>query len=119
MSRTPLFTGLLRPKEKTMGKSQNGADLTGTSATDGSGIVYEINSVSDFLKIPEDRVEACLEEFCDFIEMGREIENIAKVAAELIGVPPETACSFDQNFNQAEHPNELTERRNNEREHKR
>ena len=46
---------------------------------------YEIKTVQDFLLVPEDRLEACLTEFRDYLEYARDIAELAKLAGEIIG----------------------------------
>lgn len=38
---------------------------------------YRIETVQDFLKVPEDRLPTCLEEFADFLEVIRAIDTMA------------------------------------------
>ncbi len=46
---------------------------------------YTIQTVGDFLKVPEDRLDACLEEFKTFLEQSRSFMEIANVMADLVG----------------------------------
>jgi hypothetical protein len=39
-------------------------------------IRYEIKEVKDFLNIPEDRVDAALDEFRDWVKVSRNIESM-------------------------------------------
>ena len=47
---------------------------------------YHIATVSDFLKVPEDRQADCLAEFADFLGMARSIVEMAEIAGEVIGM---------------------------------
>ena len=55
------------------------------SATGSAPPSYEIKTVQDFLLVPEDRLEACLTEFRDYLEYARDIAELAKLAGEIIG----------------------------------
>ena len=46
---------------------------------------YEIEKVQDFLKVPEDRLDACLAEFRDYLEIVRSLSELAKITGELLG----------------------------------
>lgn len=48
---------------------------------------YRIEHVSDFLKVPLDRQAACLEEFDDFLETMRAIQDLVAVAGQAVGIP--------------------------------
>jgi hypothetical protein len=41
--------------------------------------------VIDFLKVPPDRLAACLEEFRDFLEVARDFADLAKSVGQVIG----------------------------------
>jgi len=57
----------------------------------GSVPKYEIKTVKDFLKVPPERMEECLTEFRDFLDMARTTTEACKVLGQLIGSePPET-----------------------------
>ena len=51
----------------------------------GSAPEYVIATVSDFLKVPEDRQADCLTEFADFLGMARVIVELASIAGEIVG----------------------------------
>lgn len=42
---------------------------------------YTIQTVGDFLKVPEDRLDACLEEFKTFLEQSRSFMEMANALA--------------------------------------
>ena len=42
---------------------------------------YEIRSVNDFLKVPEDRIEDCLQEFHTALEMHRAMKGLVDMVA--------------------------------------
>ncbi len=66
--------------------SRTASDKGDSSATHGSAPPsYEIKTVQDFLLVPEDRLEACLTEFRDYLEYARDIMELAKLAGENIG----------------------------------
>ena len=66
--------------------SRTASDKGDSSATHGSAPPsYEIKTVQDFLLVPEDRLEACLTEFRDYLEYARDIAELAKLAGEIIG----------------------------------
>lgn len=46
---------------------------------------YTIQTVGDFLKVPEDRLDACLEEFKTFLEQSRAFMEMADATADLVG----------------------------------
>ena len=46
---------------------------------------YQIETVADFLRVPEDRIADCLAEFADYLSMARGIIEQADIAGELIG----------------------------------
>ena len=46
---------------------------------------YTIQTVGDFLKVPEDRLDACLEEFKTFLEQSRSFMKVADTLADLFG----------------------------------
>lgn len=46
---------------------------------------YTIQTVGDFLKVPEDRLDACLEEFKTFLEQSRSFLTMADAMADLLG----------------------------------
>jgi hypothetical protein len=46
---------------------------------------YIIQTVGDFLKVPEDRLDACLEEFKTFLEQSRAFTKAADTLEDLIG----------------------------------
>ena len=50
------------------------------------GIQYEIQTVADFLKIPEDRQADCLSEFADSLDTARTMIEIVKAAGIAAGV---------------------------------
>ena len=60
------------------------AEASPLSASNGSE--YRIEKVADFLKVPEDRLASCLEEFADFLQMSRDMLGITKSLADIIGV---------------------------------
>ena len=47
---------------------------------------YTIQTVGDFLKVPEDRLDACLEEFKTFLEQGRAFMAFMEMANALAGI---------------------------------
>jgi len=66
--------------------SRTASDKGDSSATHGSASpAYEIKTVQDFLLVPEDRLEACLSEFRDYLEYARDIMELAKLAGEIVG----------------------------------
>jgi len=68
-----------------------GKDSPRSCAADGSAPEYEIKTVQDFLKVPADRMEECLTEFRDFLDLSRETVEACKVVGKLLGTePPET-----------------------------
>ena len=46
---------------------------------------YKLETVMDFTKVPEDRIDACLEEFKDFIGHMRLLHNLARDVARIAG----------------------------------
>ena len=46
---------------------------------------YKLKTVMDFTKVPEDRIDACLEEFKDFIGHMRLLHNLARDVARIAG----------------------------------
>lgn len=46
---------------------------------------YIIQTVQDFLLVPEDRMEDCLKEFRDYLGYARSVSEIVKLTAEVIG----------------------------------
>lgn len=66
--------------------AQTGSDEARcASATGSAPPSYEIKTVQDFLLVPEDRLEACLSEFRDYLEYARDIMELAKLAGEIVG----------------------------------
>ena len=47
---------------------------------------YEIKHVADFLKVPEDRLDACLKEFKTFVELSRAHLKVVEAVAEELGI---------------------------------
>ena len=47
---------------------------------------YKLKTVMDFTKVPEDRIDACLEEFKDFIGHMRLLHTLACDVARITGV---------------------------------
>jgi hypothetical protein len=45
---------------------------------------YTIQTVGDFLKVPEDRLAACLEEFKTFLEQSRAFMEMANTLADIL-----------------------------------
>lgn len=62
-----------------------GQDSPRSGAADGLAPEYRIATVQDFLKVPEDRLEECLKEFRDYLDIARSVTELAKVAGELLG----------------------------------
>lgn len=64
-----------------------------TEATAGSGYAgpagsaprYEIERVSDFLKVPQDRIADCLAEFKEFLGLAHEMQDVTKAVGEVVG----------------------------------
>ena len=50
---------------------------------------YRIERVSDFFKVPLDRLDACLSEFKEFIDTGAAVKEMCAIAGEIAGVDPE------------------------------
>ena len=48
---------------------------------------YKIVSVMDFLSVPPNRLDACLEELKGFLESVRAFQEMVKIAGELVGEP--------------------------------
>ena len=46
---------------------------------------YTIQTVGDFLKVPEDRLDACLEEFKTFLDQSRAFLAMADAMAGILG----------------------------------
>ena len=46
---------------------------------------YTIKEVGDFLKVPKDRLDACLEEFTTFLQVSRSFMEMANAMADLLG----------------------------------
>ena len=46
---------------------------------------YKLKTVMDFTQVPEDRIDACLEEFKDFIGHMRLLHNLARDVARIAG----------------------------------
>lgn len=42
---------------------------------------YRIESLNDFLRVPEDRLLACLEEFVDWLEITRRMDALVRTIA--------------------------------------
>jgi hypothetical protein len=53
---------------------------------DPEAATYRIEVITDFLKVPEDRLAACLNDFYDFLTMARRIIERAEIAGRTIGV---------------------------------
>ena len=47
---------------------------------------YKIDKITDFLEVPEDRIDDCLAEFATFLEFLRAILVFAKLGAETQGM---------------------------------
>ncbi len=47
---------------------------------------YEIKTVADFLKVPEQRREACMKEFLDFLTLAGATVGAANALADLMGL---------------------------------
>lgn len=45
-------------------------------------ITYKIKTVEDFLEVPEDRIERCLEEFKCYLELVPQMINLLELAGE-------------------------------------
>jgi hypothetical protein len=54
---------------------------------DPEAATYQIETVADFLRVPEDRIADCLAEFADYLTMARGIIEQAEIAGEVVGVP--------------------------------
>lgn len=52
---------------------------------------YLIQAVGDFLKVPEERMEDCLEAFAQWVRIARPMVSIHDAVAEAIGEPDEKA----------------------------
>jgi hypothetical protein len=46
---------------------------------------YQIEHVRDFLSVPEDRIDACLEEFKEYLGMARDMMSLVKTFGEVVG----------------------------------
>lgn len=46
---------------------------------------YTIKEVGDFLQVPEDRLDACLEEFKTFLQVSRSFMEMTNAMAGLLG----------------------------------
>jgi len=46
---------------------------------------YKIEHVRDLLAVPEDRLDACLEELKDYLALAREMQELTKVVGEIVG----------------------------------
>jgi hypothetical protein len=62
-----------------------GKDSPRSCAAAGSAPKYEIKTVQDFLKVPEDRLEECLKEFRDYLDIARSVSKLVKATGELLG----------------------------------
>jgi hypothetical protein len=51
----------------------------------GSPPTYEIATVADFLTVPEDRWDACLKDFREFLGLASALKETADVMADLLG----------------------------------
>ena len=51
---------------------------------------YRIETVADFLKVPPERQDACLEEFDGFLHTARAVAEMASIVGEVVGVNPQT-----------------------------
>lgn len=47
---------------------------------------YKIETIQDFLKVPEDRIDDCLVEFKEFLEMLRAMYTVAEISAKTLGL---------------------------------
>jgi hypothetical protein len=45
---------------------------------------YEISSVADFLKVPENRIEECLKDFAKFVELARATQGLLDAVTEQV-----------------------------------
>lgn len=50
---------------------------------------YTIETVEDFLKVPEDRLPICLSEFASFLTAARSMQRLAQIAGEAKGLTAE------------------------------
>ena len=48
---------------------------------------YRIENIEDFIKVPEGRIDDCLKEFKDFIEMYRSLKELSNVIGDIIDHP--------------------------------
>jgi len=46
---------------------------------------YKIETLCDFLKVPEDRIDVCLEEFKEHLKIHRGFQNIADLVVGALG----------------------------------
>lgn len=53
---------------------------------------YEIEHVRDFLNVPEDRIDQCLEEFKGFIEFVRNMMMANDLRSEALGLENKSEC---------------------------
>jgi hypothetical protein len=51
---------------------------------------YEIKTVADFLKVPANRVEACLTDFRDWLTLGHNARAMANIVEQAFEVPDGT-----------------------------
>ena len=49
---------------------------------------YIIETIADFLKVPTERQDACLEEFDGFLHTARAIAEMAAIVGEVVGADP-------------------------------
>ena len=59
--------------------------MAGRAAAIGSPPAYAISHVRDFLAVPEDRIEACLKDFQEALNLARAFKALADIAADLTG----------------------------------
>lgn len=55
---------------------------------------YKIEKITDFLEVPEDRLDDCLVDFKSFLEHTKPLLALAKTGAELLGQDPEEAIKL-------------------------
>lgn len=67
--------------------------LTPSTPDTGTAPTYNIARVSDFLNVPADRIDACLEEFGEFLEMARGMGDLARIMGEVTG--EDGACKVE------------------------
>jgi len=53
--------------------------------TEGTYPTYRLESIGDFLKVPKDRLAACLSEFRDFLDVTRDVIGLADTLGEITG----------------------------------